>query len=248
MNIKYAAFAAATLLACNAQAATVTINSITGKWINPVGGVAVSVDNSNSPSSIRWGNGVSSGPQSGYDFTPTMPQPIITGLNTSFALGEFAHLNFPVTGGAITDVDLQVTFDLTLDDGAGGNITGVQSTIHFDHLETTNSASPCAAGGSSPCPDLVTIVNSSAMADTFTLNGVEYSLFLSGFSGGNSNADGSLSFLTLEDQQNTAFLNGIVTANAAPPVSEVPVPAALPLMLTALGGLGFLGARRRSKA
>lgn len=119
MNIKYAAFAAATLLACNAQAATVTINSITGKWINPVGGVAVSVDNSNSPSSIRWGNGVSSGPQSGYDFTPTMPQPIITGLNTSFALGEFAHLNFPVTGGAITDVDLQVTFDLTLDDGAG---------------------------------------------------------------------------------------------------------------------------------
>jgi hypothetical protein len=42
-------------------------------------------------------------------------------------------------------------------------------------------------------------------------------------------------------------INGVLGLDSdfRPPVSEVPIPAALPLLLTALGGLGFMGKRRR---
>lgn len=250
MSIKFASFAAAALFACNAQAATVSVSNITAEWFGAVGGKKVKIVNSRTgaeASTIKWGKPAGSG-KSGYDFAPSTPGPVTAGLDESFILGEFAHNNFVIyAGGAITAVDLKLTFDVGVTDDLGGKqaLSGVTSVINFTHLETNNDAKPCEAGGEGKCPDLVTVKNSSAMADKITLNGVEYSLFITGFEGGNANADGSLSFLTLEDQRNTAGLKAIMTANGKPPVSAVPVPAALPLMLSAFSGLGFLSLRRK---
>lgn len=253
MYIKHASFAVAALFACNVQAATVTVDNVTATWLNATGGKNVVFDNNTAgdPSSVKWGTPHSTngnGEKSGYDFAPKAP--IVTGLDTSFVLGEFAHNNYIInSGGAITAVDLKLTFDLKVEDDSSAMklLPGIEATFNFFHNETNNNADPCPAGGSGLCPDLVTVSNPSGTAGSFMLNGVEYSLFISGFSGGNANANGSLSFLTNEKQRNTANLNAIVKASGTP-VSEVPVPAALPLMLSALGGLGFLGARRNRKA
>lgn len=56
----------------------------------------------------------------------------------------------------------------------------------------------------------------------------------------------SLSVLGLDPGVDLAFSfgSGVLSLNASAVVGAVPVPAALPLMLTALAGLGFMARRR----
>lgn len=74
------------------------------------------------------------------------------------------------------------------------------------------------------------------------VNDVTELSFSSVDNGGVLFADGAFGFYNFS-QANVRYAG--ITEEVLPPASPVPVPAALPLLLTALGGLGFAGWRRK---
>ena len=57
--------------------------------------------------------------------------------------GAVTHVNQPVTGNAITGIDLKITFDITIDT----TDIGLHDFIfHFAHDETPNATLPCPYG------------------------------------------------------------------------------------------------------
>ncbi|WP_298921724.1 THxN family PEP-CTERM protein [uncultured Roseobacter sp.] len=214
--------------AVGATAATLDITGIDSSWNDVVPG-GVTVNNGDPTSSMRWGTGAS---QSGYDFTDA-PTPILgLAADTQFVVGNFNHLNFPITGTTLDTANLNVDIQI----GGGGPL--ISSVFSFSHDETTNSA-PCGPGSVSICDDIVS-VSSAAGAEAFSLGGVDYVFQVLGFS-----TDGGSTivtdFLTQENSNNPAQLYATFTA-----VSQVPLPAGMLLMGTALAGFGVM--RRRKKA
>lgn len=237
------AAAASLLSGGSALAAGVTLDNIFATWFNPVPtapDVTITNDGSGGTSSARWGDPFTSGGSSGYDFTPVASSTGEFAFGSTFTLGDFSHLNFPVFPPSLTSIDLQITYDAILNDGTNtASVTGLSSTFSFTHFETPNDGTPCAAGGVQPCPDLVTVLNNVGTNTTIELGGVEFQLFVTGFDLPSGNT-----FLTEEGQTNTAPL--LATISDKPPVSTVPVPAALPMLLSALGMFGVISRRRKA--
>lgn len=220
-----AAIAVAGVMAASGASA-LTISSISPSWqnVNPTSGVTEST--SGPTISLRWGNGSSS---SGYDFTPTGTP--ISGLlpDTAFALGQFSHLNFPITGTTLSSVDLLV--DILI---SGGPL--VSSSFALTHNETLNRPSNCPAD-STPCDDIVTITNTLG-SQNFSFGGQNYVFSVLGFS---QNGGGTISngFSTTENMQNVATLYGQYT------IAPVPLPAAGWLLLGGISGLFVMGRRKK---
>ncbi|MGC3939989.1 THxN family PEP-CTERM protein [Roseobacter sp. EG26] len=217
--------------AVGATAATLDISGIDSSWSAVVPG-GVTVNNGDPTSSMRWGNPAGGAGQSGYDFTDA-PTPILgLAADTQFVVGTFDHLNFPITGTTLDSADLNVDIQI----GGGGPL--VSSVFSFTHDETTN-ANPCSPGSVSVCDDIVTVASAPG-AEAFSLGGVDYVFQVLGFS-----TDGGSTivtdFLTQENSNNQAQLYATFTA-----VSQVPLPAGMLLMGTALAGFGVM--RRRKKA
>lgn len=123
-----------------ADAATVTITGITGTWVdtdpneawhNSIWGTDTS--------EIRWGDPASGSKQSGYNFNKA-DTPLTAAQDDEFKLGQFEHLNYPITGTSITAATLQVVFSFMLE----GETTARQLTSKFlfEHNETTNDFEP----------------------------------------------------------------------------------------------------------
>lgn len=218
-----------------ASAATLTINSVTGKWtnINPNGGV-ISGDFTNK---ISWGQGSgASVPGSSYEFTGfTTPTLIASG--SEFKLGEFTHQNFVISGTSLRAADLLVDIDV---DGYGI----VQSVFKFEHDETNNNVSDlskCEYPGSvSKCDDLVRATLNIDLTEEFTIDGIDYFFTISGFKVGSTVLT---EFLTEEEETNSAGLFGKLIAKE--PVNTVPLPAAGWLLLGGVVGLGAVSRRRQ---
>lgn len=220
---------------------TLVINSVTGTWTSALGGTNVNGVGTNQ---LNWGTPPSA--QSGYRFVGVAPPPTTAiAANTPFDFGTFTHINRPIgIGTSITQAVLQVTFDLTFNDGAGGgdvHIPTFSSTYTFGHFETRNSAAPCADGGANGvgvnangCADLVTPVINPILSDTFGIGAFNFFLDIEGF-------DIGANFWTMEDAENHASLRGIFS------VSVVPLPAAVWMLVGGIAGLGVV-ARRRSAA
>jgi hypothetical protein len=240
-------FAASAILGLSAGAASsapvpLTISSVVSTWHNVVGGA--NVDESlagptGGTASISWGFPLPGEEQSGYDFSGIYPTGPLD-APAIFDIGEFAHRNFTIaTGGGIQSADLTVAIS--------GDVGGVgfvlTPTYTFTHIETTNfpNGGVCVEGGVTPCPDLVSFALASGEGSTnFVLDGFVYSVsILPGFLVGDEFVN---SFLTLEDQVNTAILRGEFT------VAPIPVPAALPLLATAMAGLALINRRRNRSA
>lgn len=239
-----AAFAISAGLAGPASALTIT--AVDGNWLNavsdgtdPITGVGTS--------DIRWGTSIGEG-QSGYDFDAT-PTSFDANPDTQFVLGTFTHLNFPVTGSALTSVDLAVSFAIQ------GLTTTFDALFSFTHDETNNywtsnlspdTSATCADGGQNGsginvngCADLVTATSNPTSQNTFQIGGVTYMLEILGFQyQGNLLTD----FWTIERQTNSADLLAVFRIVDEPPVSEVPLPASGLLLLAGIAGLF---ARRR---
>jgi len=173
----------ALLFTGSASAAQISYLSVTGFWHDPTDNVPGSqpgdpvITNGVPTSIIRWGT-TSGTPQSGYDFTATLPPPFtLPGPIPFFSLGTFTHQNFAVSDPSLTSVQLDVVMMLSIDGVPTGPLT---FTYTFNHEETPNNANPCPypTPPGEGCTDRVTIV-SSAQPTTFQVDGVDYTLSMS---------------------------------------------------------------------
>ena len=220
-----AASAALAMVGSSAIAASITVTDITGTWGNATG-AAVTGDGTDT---ISWGSPATSDGASSYNFeAANVP---IVDPGSPFVIGDFTHNNFPVFPPSITGADLTVTVEGDID-GQAFSLGGV---FQFSHFETPNGANPCAAGGTNPCPDLVTYLGATGLfGDTIVVDDTEFVLSLTGF------ADG-LTFLTAEGESNSAQLFAEFTAD--PFLAPIPLPAAGWMLLLGVGGLA--AARRK---
>src|SRR5438093_1540186 len=212
------------VLAWSAPPAQISFISITGNWHDPVSNVPgrpqgePAITNGVPTSSINWG--VTSGSQSGYDFSRTIPgvQTLPPAPTPFFPVGTFTHRNFTVSDPSLTAVQLDVVLLLNVD----GVQTGpLKFTFTFNHVETPNNPTPPATcpyptPAGEGCTDRVTFV-SAPKPTTFNVLGVDYTLSMS-FVDQNSNPVAE--FITREGRVNTANLVGQFTL---PPMA-IPAP------------------------
>jgi uncharacterized repeat protein (TIGR01451 family) len=173
----------ALVLTGTASAAQITYLSVIGNWHDPVDNLPGSqpgdpvITNGDPTSIIRWGT-VSGTPQSGYDFTATLPPPqTFPGPIPFFSLGTFTHRNFEVGDPSLTSTQLDVVLVLSVDGVATGPLT---FTFTLNHEETPNAQNPCPypTPPGEGCTDRVTIV-ASPVPTTFQIDGVDYTLSMS---------------------------------------------------------------------
>ena len=204
-------------LAAQSPPVQISFVSVNGNWHDPVDNLPGSqpgdpvITNGTPTSSISWGQ-TSGTPQSGYDFTTTLPPPItFPGTVPSFSFGTFTHRNFEVNSPSLTSVQLDVVLVLSVD---GVQTSPLTFTYTFNHEETPNGATPCPypTPPGEGCTDRVTIV-SSAQPTTFNVGGVDYTLDLNFLVNGNSVSE----FITREG--GTINSSGLVGQFILPPVS-----------------------------
>lgn len=205
-----------------AVAASLTLNSVTGSWTNPIGGTSI---NGLGTDEIRWGTPALFGSeQSGFKFDSAAPPSVIIETETNFLLGTFTHFNFPTTLGTFPNaVDLDVSLDI-------GSIQNFKYTFNID--ETPNGpfvTCPSFQVSNTPCDDRITF-GSGFTDQTFSIDGEEFTLQLAGFSSTANSLNPISSLVTEENRASTAFLFGRITTPINPgpgtPVST-PEPGAL---------------------
>jgi uncharacterized repeat protein (TIGR01451 family) len=210
------------ILPRNASAADITYQAVTGAWRDPVDNLPGSqpgdpvITNGNPTSIIRWGD-VMGTPQSGYDFTASIPPPFtLPGPIPFFSLGSFTHRNFEVGDPSLTSVMLDVVLVINVDGVPRPPLT---FTFTFNHEETPNNLSPCPypTPPMEGCTDRVTIV-ASPSPTTFNVDGVDYTLSMSFLNNGSPVSE----FITREGGTiNSSGLVGQFTLPNLPPGTPV---------------------------
>src|SRR5262245_59988143 len=209
--LAFALLFVATRAAAQAQ---VTFTSAVANWHDPtdnVPGVQPGdpvITNGVPTSSISWGT-TSGTPQSGYDVTITIPDPL------KFPVATFSHRNFAVSDPSLTSVQLDIVLDFTVDGVQTGPLT---FTFTFNHEETPNNQVPCPypTPPGEGCTDRVTFVDM-PQPTTFTVGGKTYTM---GMTFLDSNGNPVSEFITREGGVvNTAKLDGSFVL--VPPVLEV---------------------------
>lgn len=199
-----------------AMAVNFNLNSVTGRWTNPVGGSNITGADTNE---IRWGSGL---PNSGLRFDGSAPPVTTVSLDNNFVLGEVTHFNFTVpTLSAISGTNLNIAL----------NLNSVESTFQYNFkIDETPNQQPCPAFQQSAtlCDDKISFA-SGLTSDSFSADGKEYTLQLLGFSRTDDGSNLISDFITEESKQNQAFLIGKITESRS-----VPEP-------TSILGLSILG-------
>ena len=199
----------------SASAAEVTYSQVSGSWRDPVDNLPGSqpgdpvIVNGNPTSLINWGD--TTGSQSGYDFTATIPPPFtLPGPIPFFSLGSFTHRNFEVGDPSLTSVQLDVVLVISVDGVPRPPLT---FTFTFNHEETPNNQTPCPypTPPGEGCTDRVTIV-ASPTPTTFNVDGVDYTLSMSFLNNGNPVSE----FITREG--GTINSSGLVGEFTLPPI------------------------------
>jgi hypothetical protein len=246
MSIRYAVLL---LVGClgviPASAATIDVLGISARWQNRSPSTGVSIWNWGSTITARWGSPADSdGDQSGYDFTRhsgsfTVNTDVHNGM---FLIGDFTHVNEPITGTFLSSIDLRI--DLNIRNGTPSTYSSVFRILHE---ETTNTAVPCPAsdGGSvpgQPCPDFVKM-NGMGSSNIFTVGGQPYALKFIAFSS-NSGASFYNVFRSPENASNMVQLYAQMSWVGGP-ITPMPEPSSLAMMGASGIVLVWLARRRR---
>lgn len=225
-----------------AEAATLTINGISGTWGNvaTVSGPTGALTGSGT-SNIKWGApALGTTMQSGYNFKASGASSYTT--TSSFLIGEYVHSN-----GIIWTASTQLAssrLNVSMSGTADGQAFSLSSLFGMIHNETQNNA-PCPQG-QQPCGDVVSIANLFGAPLTITTATSIFTLMIDGFV---QQLGGPIvnSFYTPEGQSRSLFLQASLTiqaVNTPPPPPTVPLPAGAALLAGALGGLALVRRRR----
>lgn len=240
-----------------------TIDTMSASFVGTVGGANVNGSAIKGYGSgavfLNWGTITRSGPrqQSGIVYRGVSLSGVDVHDGLTASVGTVWFRNQTIEDGAIQRTTLNV--GIAGGDAANTYRTNLSWTFNVD--ETLNTLLPKAIGGSCPslwsasggCGDVVT-ANGVSTSDVVTIGGQKFKVDIAGFM--QAGAAGPMeTFLLYENSVKTADL--MITfselangggGNGGGDVAPVPVPAALPLFLSALGGLGAFSYRRRNKA
>ena len=245
------------------SAAAVTITSISGTWADPTPETVYGLEIETTADStlIEWGRPVDkdwrgwyydpSGEKSAFEAEWTIPPEIevVPGVEESFEFGIFTHHNNVIdvrdpSTASITSVDLNITMELLIE----STEYVVNQVFTFLFHETLNYPDGSCAYGGTPddgfntnvCRDRVEFVENEGVSEPVIINGMSYSLDISGFMVGEELAT---EFLTAEKQENQANLIGRLLVEEIP---QTPLPAAGWLMIAGFGALAAVSRRRRN--
>lgn len=252
--------AASALMAFSIQsasvAATLDVSDVSGTWTGLLSGNGQTPKNvvGLNTNSVKWGEvheTSRTGQQSGYSFVGEASGAIQS--DTDFDLGTFTHNNFVINAGtSISGAGLGLVVNMII----GGVTRELTTAFNFRHDETLNygeSNGLCKNGGSNysgknanGCADQVKILNNTDDQQAFEVNGFLYILEITGFI---QNGEAFTEFWTTEDAANSASLRARFTTigpvDPVDPPAPVPLPAAGWMVLTGLGALAAVRARRR---
>jgi len=232
-----------------AQASQVTVKSVAGSWdiVSKVGSPRITGAGKDE---IRWGESFPGYKgRSGFAFDAVNLGERFD-VNKKFDVGVFTHMNRVIYQGEHVKVArLNLKFKASFD----GMVRTFNTSYNFSLWETPNLADPCANGrangirpnysrksgfggslNANGCADRVQLLKNDALSDSFTHNGKIYSFSLFGFDSGRE-------FWTVEDRENSTYLNAVFHVENGPTTHEppvIPLPAGVWLLLGALGSLG----------
>jgi len=221
-----AAFCAALTLAFvvsgtgTASAAGITVTS-TGRFHDAVaaegpvtalsycGGAGQPVCTTGDSVQVRWGTPTSGSARSGLGYSPQSHTS--TTDDEEFVLGTFTHYNFPVTGTAADQVQLDIDVDAVRAD----------STVVFSDVpllvqllvdETPNQTGTCVYPSTTPCADKVEVAITDGISESVRVGDIFYTLAVLGFKAAPSETSAPVThFISNEGSSNTAYLFGRVT-------------------------------------
>lgn len=237
------------------MAAAATITSISGTWQDPTpdGVHNLNIDNAvdGSETQISWGIPTESGEQSSFTAEWSGPQEIeiVPGETSTFEVGVFTHDNNIIKFTdwdlrAISSVELNVTMELLID----SEEYSFNQTFTFLFDETLNYPDgECTYGGFADdalnpdgCRDRVVFVENENVSEVLIVNGMAYSIEITGF----MVEDDLVSFfLTEENKANQAKIVGRLVVEDIP---QTPLPAAGWLLIAGFGALAAVSRKRRS--
>jgi len=79
--MKFRSFLLVLFLATVASAATITVTSAVGEWQNPTPVAGITIDNTPPTIRVSWGTPLPGDDQSAYEFTPSIPPPVMQAIN-----------------------------------------------------------------------------------------------------------------------------------------------------------------------
>jgi hypothetical protein len=238
-----------------AHAATVEI-STSGTWSNAAPDDVFGLQITDKGSRIAWGDPVPKGPedlgpQSAYRFDGVDAKDV----SNEFSLGVFTHENFAIwldtetfyessPGAADGDKPTITGATLTVDieGDIHGHVFSFSSVFNFLHDETDNTCANVSGAAADCDNDIVTLVSWSAAPQTVRVGDLVYTFEVDGFYLDEQGDTAFTKFSTIEEQENAAYLRGSYS------VAPIPLPATLPLLLGAIGGMVAFGRRKARTA
>lgn len=238
-----------------AVANAASIDTMSASFTGTIGGSSVNgsaVSGYNSGAAfLNWGSTVPHNPnlQSGMVYEGVSMSGVTVHDGLTASIGTITFRNQTIDNGPIQQTTLNVGIGL----GSGASYNTTLSWT-FTLTETPNNLMPTAFGGSCPgpwspssgCGDIMSVSGAST-SDVITIDGQKFEMEIAGFM--TPGASGPMDqFLLFENSVTSADL--MITFHQVDEggVAHAPIPGALPMFLSALGGLGAFRYRRRNKA
>ncbi len=152
-----------------------------------------------STSNVRWGIPAGGG-KSGYVFTGKTTDVATDG--TEFVIGTFTHQNFPIQSNGVNQFEVDLSVNITFQGSLSKNFS-----FRFRHNETPNDG---------PNPEDIVDLPTTVSPETVTIDGVEYSVVITGFKQGGNIVT---RFISPENGANDGDIVAVLARTGAPDIA-----------------------------